>query len=206
MTSIFRPVFRRKISIKGPCLFLVGPIGTFFARLSNYLEKNNCKTYKISFPLHEFGFRKSKLINYSKDIDLFKDFLRKTIMDKKIKHIFMYGNVLLPHRYALEVANEINTQSKKIETHIFELGYLRPNFVTLESKGVNYSSDFLLSNKFYKSQDTYKVFPKSESRCAPETSNLYSNSGWFLTALKIGNCRPYSALLPVNIAITLLSI
>ena len=51
-----RPIFRKKILIEGPVIFLVGPIGTFFARLANYFEKNNVKTYKISFPLHEYGF------------------------------------------------------------------------------------------------------------------------------------------------------
>ena len=59
-----RPYFRNKILIEGNCLFLMGPIGTFFARLSNYLEKNNIRTYKISFPLYEYGFPKSRLINY----------------------------------------------------------------------------------------------------------------------------------------------
>ena len=108
MTNIVRPVFKRKIKINGPCLFLVGPIGTFFARLSNYLEKKNISTYKISFPLYEYGFCKSKLITYSKDINLFKEFLLETLIDKKIKHIFMYGNVLIPHRNALEVVDELN--------------------------------------------------------------------------------------------------
>ena len=38
------PFFRRKLKIQGNCLFLMGPIGTFFARLSNFLEKNNVRT------------------------------------------------------------------------------------------------------------------------------------------------------------------
>ena len=52
------PVFRRKLKIQGNCLFLMGPIGTFFARLSNFLEKNNVRNYKVLFPLHEFCFTK----------------------------------------------------------------------------------------------------------------------------------------------------
>ena len=61
-----RPFFKKKVLIEGNCLFLVGPIGTFFARLANYLEKNNIKTYKIAFPLYEYGFPKSRLINFSR--------------------------------------------------------------------------------------------------------------------------------------------
>ena len=66
-----RPCFKNKIEITGNCLFLVGPIGTFFARVSNYLELNNFKTFKILFPLHEYGFKKSSLIKYDEDIYYF---------------------------------------------------------------------------------------------------------------------------------------
>ena len=78
-----RPIFKKKVLIVGNCLFLVGPIGTFFARLSNYLEQNNVRTYKISFPLYEYGFPKSRLIKYDKNNSLFKNFLKKIIIDKK---------------------------------------------------------------------------------------------------------------------------
>ena len=61
----------------------MGPIGTFFSRLSNYFEENNVRTYKISFPLYEYGFPKSRLIKFHKDIYLFKNFLKKIIIEKK---------------------------------------------------------------------------------------------------------------------------
>ena len=68
LSHLNHPIFKQKITIQGPCLFLVGPIGTFLARLLKYLDNNNVDTYKILFPLHEYGFPKSKLIRYSKDI------------------------------------------------------------------------------------------------------------------------------------------
>ena len=70
-----RPFFRKRVLIEGNCLFLVGPIGTFFARLSNYFEDNNIKTYKVLFPLYEYGFPQSKIIKYEQDINGFKSFL-----------------------------------------------------------------------------------------------------------------------------------
>ena len=154
-----RPIFKKKVLIEGNCLFLMGPIGTFFARLSNFLEKNNVKTFKILFPLHEFGFPKSRLIKYSQDISFFKEFLKKLIIEKKIKHIFMYGNVLIPHKQALDLVEQLSLEGKDIKTHIFELGYLRPNFVTLEKKGINFSSGFIKKRDFYIKQDSFKVFP-----------------------------------------------
>ena len=46
-------------------------------------------------------------------------------------------------------------EDKIIKTHIFELGYLRPNFVTLENKGINYNSGFIKNRDFYLKQDSY---------------------------------------------------
>ena len=43
-----RPFFKKRVLIEGNCLFLVGPIGTFFARLSNYFEDNNPKFRPIN--------------------------------------------------------------------------------------------------------------------------------------------------------------
>ena len=71
----------------------------------------------------------------------------------------MYGNVLIPHRQALDLVGELVKEDYKINTHIFELGYLRPNFVTLENRGINYESDFIKSKKFYLKQDSYESFP-----------------------------------------------
>ena len=153
------PVFRRKLKIQGNCLFLMGPIGTFFARLSNFLEKNNVRTYKVLFPLHEFGFPKSRIIKYSDNIQFFKDFLREIIIKHKIKHIFMYGNGVIPHRHALDLVTDLNKKWENIKTHIFELGYMRPNFITLEESGVNYTSRFLLDKDFYSKKAPYKNYP-----------------------------------------------
>ena len=68
ISNCSRPIFTEKVEINGNCLFLMGPIGTFFARLSKYFERNDIRTYKISFPLYEYGFPKSRLIKFHQDI------------------------------------------------------------------------------------------------------------------------------------------
>ena len=154
-----RPFFKKRVLIEGNCLFLMGPIGTFFARLSNYLEENNVRTYKILFPLHEYGFNQSRIIKYDQNINYFKKFLSKTLINYEIKHIFMYGNVLIPHKQALDLVQELKIEGKNINTHIFELGYLRPNFVTLENEGINYNSSLIKSRQFYLKQDSFSDLP-----------------------------------------------
>ena len=48
---------------------------------------------------------------------------------------------------------------------------------------------------------SFNVSPKFESKCAPETNSLYSNFGCSEIDLITGYSKPYSARLPVKIAI-----
>ena len=179
-----RPYFKKKVLIEGNCLFLMGPIGTFFARLSSYLEDNNVRTYKILFPLHEYGFSKSRIIRYDRDINIFKNFLRETIVNHEIKHIFMYGNVLIPHKQALDLARELNKGGIDIKTHIFELGYLRPNFVTLENEGINYNSSLIKSREFYSKQDSYSVLPLPKKHARLRIRKIWKTISFINHSLK----------------------
>ena len=110
-------------------------------------------------PVTEYGFKKSSRLCYSDDIYKFKGYLEQIIIKENIKHIFMYGNVLIPHKQALKLCEELNQKGYIINSHIFELGYLRPNFVTLENKGVNYDSGFINNRSFYEKQKPYERFP-----------------------------------------------
>ena len=60
----------------------------------------------------------------------------------------------------MNLVEELKKEDIHVKTHIFELGYLRPNFVTLENKGINYNSCFIKSRDFYLKQDSYEFFPE----------------------------------------------
>ncbi len=163
------------IHIYGPTLLLHGPIGLFFSRFYNYLNNNNVEAYKIMFPLKEFGFKKNKCVYFSKDITMFKSFIKDFIITYNIKHIFMYGNVLIPHKDAIDVVNELNRIGYQINYYIFELGYLRPNFVTIENSGLNYTSSLNLPKEFYLSQSKFTYLPSF-----PNFSNVRIYKIWKL--------------------------
>ena len=148
-------------TINGPVLFLMGPIGTYFSRLCNYLEKENIKSYKVVFPLKEFGFKKHQRIHFNHDMKYFKDFLLKVIEERKIRHIFMYGDILIPHKIAIETCNALRNRGIDITTDIFELGYLRPNYVTLESNNVNFKSNLPKDRIYYEKLASINKLPKA---------------------------------------------
>ena len=45
---------------------------------------NELRTYKILFPLHEYGFSRSRIIRYDQDINIFKDFSRSSLLVVKV--------------------------------------------------------------------------------------------------------------------------
>jgi capsular polysaccharide export protein len=129
----------------------VGPLGSFFSRFAQYLGNQSVDVYKISFPLYEFGFSKRQRIFFDGVIQVeFAEFLRRTILQRKIKHVFMYGDFIDPHQIAIGVCAAMRADGILVDTWVFELGYLRPNYVTLEANQVNCRSNLNQSASFYR--------------------------------------------------------
>jgi len=142
----------REVAIEGPVLMLMGPLGTFFARLANHLETRGASVTKLSFPLHEFGFPAHQRVAYGGPMADFKPFLRALILERGIRHLFMYGDFIDPHRLAIELVRELNAENSlphTIEPWVFELGYVRPNYVSLELERVNARSNLNQPVDFY---------------------------------------------------------
>ncbi|MEB3352455.1 MAG: 1-acyl-sn-glycerol-3-phosphate acyltransferase [Cyanobacteriota bacterium] len=157
MGSINQQIAGPQVEIQGPVLLLMGPIGLFFARFWAYLQACGVPAYKIAFPLHEFGFPARARIPYSGSMEQWPDFLRGVIREKGIKHIFMYGDFIDPHRLAIEEARRAG-----IDAQVFELGYLRPNFVTLEPERVNSRSNLNKPLSFYRSLPPVAKLPVTQ--------------------------------------------
>ena len=133
----------------------MGPIGLFFARFSRYLRGCGIPVYKVSFPLREFGFPDDVKVPFNSSMDSWRPFLRQLLQDKKIRHIFMYGDFIIPHRIAIEEAHELG-----VEAWVFELGYIRPNYVTLERERVNARSNLNQPVEQYRSLPPVDALPQ----------------------------------------------
>ena len=141
----------------------MGPIGTFFTRVAKHLESQGVQVYKLSLPLREPGFRNDQKIRFAGDFNLqFKDFLATVIEEKQIRHIFMYGDFIWPHRIAIELTRERNNKGHQLESWVFELGYLRPNYVTLEPNRVNCRSNLNQPASFYRELPPVETLPEAK--------------------------------------------
>ena len=145
-----------QVRIEGPVLLLMGPIGLFFSRFSRYLQGCGIPVTKVSFPLREFGFASEICVPFQRSMQDWRPFLRQLLQERGIRHIFMYGDFIIPHRIAIEEA-----QALGIEAWVFELGYLRPNYVTLERDRVNARSNLNQPAEFYRALPAIDQLPPS---------------------------------------------
>ncbi len=154
------------VTIEGPVLLLMGPLGSFFPRLAAHLEARGVPVWKVSFPLHEFGFPAHQRISFDGPMDEFRSFLLKEIKSKGIRHLFMYGDFIDPHRIAIEIARDHNTQLRagehQLDAWVFELGYVRPNYVSLERERVNARSGLNRPVEFYRSLPEVATIPQAQ--------------------------------------------
>ncbi|MBL6742325.1 MAG: capsular biosynthesis protein [Synechococcus sp. BS301-5m-G53] len=141
----------------------MGPIGLFFARFCRYLQGCGIPVTKVAFPLREFGFPGDVCVPFSKGMDSWRPFLRRLIEERGIRHIFMYGDFIIPHRIAIEEARALG-----VEAWVFELGYLRPNYVTLERDRVNARSNLNKPAAFYRELPPCDQLPQ----------NIVLDPGW----------------------------
>ncbi|BEU04040.1 capsular polysaccharide biosynthesis protein [Agarivorans sp. OAG1] len=123
-------------NVSSNVLFLQGPLGGFFARLARFLSCNGMVTYKINFNGGD------RLYAYADQLDDFvgkpeewSRYLESYLRDYDISQVFMYGDCRMYHRVAIEVANQLS-----VKIWVFEEGYLRPDYISLEADNVNAAS------------------------------------------------------------------
>lgn len=115
-------------------LFLQGPMSPFCARLAQELKEQDIVLRKINFNGGDFLYfpRGTNYRGYPKD---WPAFLERYIQQHAIDLILLYGDSRPIHVAARAVAKKLG-----IRVMVFEEGYIRPNFVTLEEGGTNYHS------------------------------------------------------------------
>lgn len=119
--------------MKRSFLFLQGVSSPFFPRLADQLRADGHRVFKINFnagDLAYWGLRQSW--NYRGELSGLTDFLDDKYRRFAITDQVLFGDRRPVHRAAVDRAAALG-----VRTHVFEEGYLRPHWVTLEREGVN---------------------------------------------------------------------
>jgi capsular polysaccharide export protein len=126
-------------------LFLQGLAGPFFSRLGEALAKAGHGVNRINFNGGDKLFwRLPGALDYRGTTEGWPRYLRRVIERMGITDILLFGDCRPLHRAAIEVARRHGVQ-----VHVFEEGYVRPDFVTLEAGGVNGHSRLVRDPRYY---------------------------------------------------------
>jgi capsular polysaccharide export protein len=127
-------------------LFLQGLPGDFFARLARRLVSIGCGVHRVNFnggDLIDWPLRGA--VTYRGRPDDWPSFLARLLRERAITDIVLFGDCRPWHRAARAAAEGLG-----ILVHVFEEGYLRPDWVTLERGGVNGFSPLPVDPAWYR--------------------------------------------------------
>ena len=140
---------KRKLVIENPALtflknansvlLLQGPVGPFYDGLTSWLLKRNIQVNRIVFSGGDWhDCKKIKPIEFTRQKEEWAVFLKEQCHKLNVDAIVCFGQSRSYHKVAIEVSNSLG-----IAALVFEEGYFRPGFITLELNGVNAKSSTL---------------------------------------------------------------
>ena len=142
-------------------LLLQGPMGFFFKRLDKLFREKGATTYRIGFNAGDAFF--SYRDNYTSYKDTRKNwagFIEAFLHQNDIDQIYLFGDCRFYQSQAIQIAREMG-----VDVFVFEEGYLRPNYITLEKFGVNNFSAMRRDRAFYDELDL-ELLPDLEAENA----------------------------------------
>lgn len=121
-------------------LLLQGPASPFFKKLGLELIKMGHLAWKVNFC---GGDKITSLggvpqFDYQDKFDNFSDWLTKLFKQYTFTHIILFGDTRPFHTIAINIAKQYNCN-----VYVYEEGYLRPDWITLEKCGVNGNSNII---------------------------------------------------------------
>lgn len=140
-------------------LFLQGPIGLFFSKLADSLILQGAEVLKVNFNGgDDFFWRYKPAIEYTYQQNRWAEYISDIARLQKVTDLVVYGDCRPLHKEAIDVLKPLG-----VKIHVFEEGYFRPDWITLESDGVNAYSSLPSDKSFYLEQDV--VEPKVPQSC-----------------------------------------
>ena len=117
-------------------LFLQGMPTHFFDRFGQALAKRGHGVRRVNFTAGDrLYWNGPGAVDYRGDLAGWPKYLEKCLKDWHITEVVLFGDWRPLHAAAIRIAT-----LRGLAVHVFEEGYLRPNWITLEHGGVNNNS------------------------------------------------------------------
>jgi capsular polysaccharide export protein len=163
-------------------LLLQGPVGPFFWRLARDLTQAGANVTKVNFNGGDWLFYPTNAFNFQGRMEDWPSYLAELLAKQQIDVILLFGDCRPIHRLAHKIAHR-----RKLEIGVFEEGYFRPDFVTLERFGANNHSLIPRDADFYFNSTIQSNGPTRH------IGNTYWFTAWWaiLYYLAAGILRPF---------------
>ncbi len=162
-------------------VLLQGPVGPFFSRLQNTLDRAGWATIRVLFNLGDRYFHQAdKSIAFRETMDRWPDWFADFIKTYKPDVIFLFGDQREIHRHAIVEAQRVG-----VKVLCFEEGYLRPDYVTMELGGNNACS----SLRFIDLSGPPPVSPAPLKMPGNAFSQMALNAAFYFTIMRLGTLR-----------------
>jgi capsule polysaccharide modification protein KpsS len=130
-------------------LLLQGPAGPFFARVAEQLRAAGARVSKVNFNGGEdLYYRGPEVVQFAQPLEAWPEFFEQLVRERAIDAVVLFGDCRPLHRAAIARARALG-----VDVFVFEEGYLRPDFVTLEKGGVNGHSSIPQDPRHYDDVD-----------------------------------------------------
>ena len=153
-------------------LMLQGPVGPFFARFATDLTLTGAVVFKVNFNGGDWLFSRSsafaRVFDFAGHLADWPGYLSDLLLRLNIDTVFLFGDCRPMHVAAMAVIRQ-----KGMHAGVFEEGYLRPDFITLERDGVNNNSSLPSNPAFYLAQPPHTFAP-----CQPLGSTYGQATKW----------------------------
>jgi len=127
-------------------LLLQGLMGPLFHELGKALIGAGHAVHKVNFNGGDRLFwRLPNGVEYRDSLDRWPEVFHRLVIDKGVTDVVLFGDCRDHHRPAVLVCQDLG-----IAVHVFEEGYIRPDWVTLERGGVNGNSSLPSDPEWYR--------------------------------------------------------
>lgn len=119
-------------------LFLQGPSSPLFVEIARILEMAGSRCIRINLNAGDWiSWRWHGAFNYRGDFAGWRAHVRQQIEAEKVTDLILHGEERPYHQIAIEEARRAG-----VTVNVVEMGYLRPDWVTLERDGLSSNSHF----------------------------------------------------------------
>jgi capsular polysaccharide export protein len=133
-------------------LFLQGLASPFFRELGKEFRRQGASVDRVNFRRGDKMWWSGPAVDFRRRLSELPAFYEKIFRQKRITDVVLFGDMRPVHRPVHTVAAEHGAR-----VHVFEEGYIRPNWITVEREGVNLNSPLPRDPDWYRKAE--KLLP-----------------------------------------------